>query len=408
VRVCVFVGNYISAEIGGSHTFESQVFSALSKLASESKHEFLVYDSGSSFFGSPTLTTLSRHSFAQTESREGLNLKSLLFNSSILNRSSVVSNVIGCLREWHEKVKLKALKQSNIDVVLSLSPGYLAVEIPHITVVWDLQHRRQPYFPEVNTAGEWDDREKHYAKLLRRTSVVITGTEVGKLEVRQFYQVPSERIEVLPLPTPQFALDSYEQNDKQLLDKYHLPDNYLFYPAQFWAHKNHVGLLFAIKHLNDQYNLKFPVVFSGSDQGTQSYVKQVARDLDLDDQVYFTNFVPRDDLIALYRNAFALAFMTFFGPDNLPPLEAMALGCPVVASNVPGAEEQLGDAALLFDPKSPEQAAIAIKSLWENPDLRQSLIQRGYKRANQWTTKDYVKGLFAILDDFESIRRCWS
>ncbi|MFM6269445.1 MAG: glycosyltransferase, partial [Dolichospermum sp.] len=56
-------------------------------------------------------------------------------------------------------------------------------------------------------------------------------------------------------------------------------------------------------------------------------------------------------MTSLYINAFSLAFMSFFGPDNLPPLEAMALGCPVIASKVSGSEEQLGNNALLVNPK---------------------------------------------------------
>ena len=96
-----------------------------------------------------------------------------------------------------------------------------------------------------------------------------------------------------------------------------------------------------------------------------------------------------------------------FGPDNLPPLEAMALGCPVIASNVSGAKEQLGAAALLADPKQPEEIAFAINSLVEDATLRQNIIASGLKRANQWTTKDYIKEIFSTIDDFEAIRRCW-
>jgi glycosyltransferase involved in cell wall biosynthesis len=112
-------------------------------------------------------------------------------------------------------------------------------------------------------------------------------------------------------------------------------------------------------------------------------------------------------MISLYQNAFALTYMTFFGPDNLPPLEAFALGCPVIASKVSGAEEQLGDAALLVDPKNPEQIADAIFKLYNSPDLRKILIDRGSKRAQKWTGHDYVRNIFSILDEFEAIRRCW-
>ncbi|MFM6311138.1 MAG: glycosyltransferase, partial [Dolichospermum sp.] len=118
-------------------------------------------------------------------------------------------------------------------------------------------------------------------------------------------------------------------------------------------------------------------------------------------------FVPQEDMASLYINAFALTFMSFFGPDNLPPLEAMALGCPVIASKVSGSEEQLGNNALLVNPKEPQEIAQAIKSLWYDSTLRDNLIQQGKQKASQWTAKDYVQSLFSLLDEFEAIRRCW-
>ena len=133
----------------------------------------------------------------------------------------------------------------------------------------------------------------------------------------------------------------------------------------------------------------------------------MVKEINLSKQVYFLGFVPLSDMSSLYRNAFALSFMSFFGPDNLPPLEAMALGCPVIAANVSGAKEQLGEAALLVDPKKPEEIAFAIKSLYDDSILRQNLIEHGLIRANSWTAEDYIKEIFSVLDDFEAIRRCW-
>jgi glycosyltransferase involved in cell wall biosynthesis len=85
----------------------------------------------------------------------------------------------------------------------------------------------------------------------------------------------------------------------------------------------------------------------------------------------------------------------------------MALGCPTIASNVSGAKEQLGDAALLVDPQQPSEIAAAINSLFTDDNLRQRKIELGFKRANQWNAKDYMREIFTTIDDFEAIRRCW-
>ena len=117
--------------------------------------------------------------------------------------------------------------------------------------------------------------------------------------------------------------------------------------------------------------------------------------------------MPVEDLVALYRGAFALAYVTFFGPENLPPLEAFALGCPVIASDVSGAREQLGDAALFADPRNPAEIAATITTLHGNDSLRRTLVEQGRARAERWTAKEFVRGVFAALDEFEPVRRCW-
>ncbi|MBA3921801.1 MAG: glycosyltransferase family 4 protein [Nostocaceae cyanobacterium] len=307
-----------------------------------------------------------------------------------------------------EKSIFKSIFNSGVEINWYLSPWVCpTMNLPYITVVWDLEHRLQPYFPELSTEGNWDGREKSYAVRLRRAAIILTGTEAGKLEIERFYQVATG-IKKLPLPTPSFALNAQPSDGKQVLAKYNIPEKYLFYPSQFWPHKNHVGLLLAVQMLRDKYDLVFPVVFAGSDKGNMQHVMQLVTELNLMTQVHFLGFVPQQDLISLYRHAFALTFLSFLGPDNLPPLEAFALSCPVVAANVSGAKEQLGDAALLVNPRDQEDIARAIKSLHDDKILYQTLIQRGLERASKWTGQDYVQEVLSVLDEFETIRRCWS
>lgn len=390
MKVGIFLGNY-KPEAGGGYTFENEVFQSLVELSSKTHHTFVLFG-------------------WSKEPPQELSFENIEYIS--LPRDFVrskLSQIAIRFFKIEDRTELeKFILMSGVEIMWYLTPLVcLTKELPYITIVWDLQHRIQPFFPEVSTRGQWDSRERSYSIILRRASVVIAGTKAGKNEIERFYQVSSDCIRILPHPTPRVAPDATPSDGKQVLAKYNLPDGYLFYPANFWSHKNHVGLLLAVKLLSDKYNLVFPVVFVGSDHGNLQYIKQRVAKLNLSTQVHFLGFIPREDLLSLYRNAFALTYLTFFGPENLPPLEAFALGCPVIASNVSGAQEQLGDAALLVDQKDQNQIALAIKSLHEDRLLRHTLIQRGLERAHRWTGKDYVKGVFSILDEFEPIRRCW-
>jgi glycosyltransferase involved in cell wall biosynthesis len=154
--------------------------------------------------------------------------------------------------------------------------------------------------------------------------------------------------------------------------------------------------------------IKVPVVFVGSDKGNQQHVRTTAQRMGLAPDVWFLGFVPRDELIALYRNALGLVYPSFLGPENLPPLEAFALGCPVVAADVSGARDQLGDAALLVDPRRGESIALAVRALHDDPALRADLVRRGRARARQFTGDDFVRGILSLLDEFQNISRCWN
>ncbi|MFM6183856.1 MAG: glycosyltransferase family 4 protein [Dolichospermum sp.] len=401
MKVALYISNQVP-EAGGGYTFESQLLEMILKLANESHHQFVIY-------------TWKQKVPDQILS-SGLQSVSLYHplkkrvNSKILRTLKAIYRKIPRstfeIEDWSKKHILNSLKINEIDVLLSLVPGTLTLDYPYIMPVWDLQHRLQAYFPEVSIYGEWESREKSYLNTIRRSTYIVTGTNIGKTEIEKFYQVPSERIKVIPFFTPQLVVNTKPQaND--IFKKYNISHQYLFYPAQFWPHKNHVNLLLAINILKEKDNLEFPLVLVGSDKGNIEYVQEKVKELNLSKQVYFLGFVPQEDMASLYINAFALTFMSFFGPDNLPPLEAMALGCPVIASKVSGSEEQLGNNALLVNPKEPQEIAQAIKSLWYDSTLRDTFIQQGKERASQWTAKDYVQSLFSLLDEFEAIRRCW-
>jgi|UPI00038078C4 glycosyltransferase involved in cell wall biosynthesis len=408
MKVGLFLKNY-RPEIGGGATFESEVLQSLIQYGGDCRHNFIILSwrkeieqvlSGTKIQFLPLQQSYIQNNFPQRWQRKLVITANNLCQKINLNIKFPEKNLVE-----------KLIIDSGIEIIWYLELGtynYPTVELPYITTVWDLEHRNHPYFPEVSAAGKWEKREKSYSHKIQRAAVIITGTQAGKAEIERFYQVVPKNIKVLPYPTPSFALNAENNHSKNVLSKFNISQKYLFYPAQFWPHKNHAGLLLALKLLREQYGIIFPVVFTGADKGNLEYIKQLVVELNLNNQVHFLGFVSQSDLIALYRYAFALTFVTFFGPDNLPPLEAFALGCPVIASNVAGAQEQLKDAALLVDPRDEKQIALAIKSLHDSPKLRSSLVEKGLKQARQWTGKDYIQRILAILDELESIRRCWN
>ncbi|MEA5447906.1 glycosyltransferase family 1 protein [Leptolyngbya sp. CCNP1308] len=396
---------------GGGYTFESEIVAALIDLAPAMRHQITIF-SGAQGDGAvtphPNLTILHPPSQLMTGAgpaalRWGMDLAYTSGSPKLANQADKVQAVF--VRRF--------LQQNHFDFCWVLAPAALIQcptrHIPYALTIWDLQHRLQPYFPEVSQGREWGKRDRFYRANLPRATYVVTGTERGKTEIDRFYQIAPERIQVIPFPTPRLgdAIANHASTKEEFLAQHGLPSQYFFYPAQFWPHKNHYTLLNAFKTLVDQHGADVALVLTGSDKGNAGYIKQLIQDLDLAARVHILGFVSKADLANLYKHALALVFPTHFGPDNLPPLEAFSLGCPVIASDVPGAAEQLGDAALLVDQRDVTQMAKEMKSLCENEALRHRLIQKGLTRAKSWQPQDYAKRLIALLDEFESIRYCW-
>ncbi|MEP6617713.1 MAG: glycosyltransferase family 1 protein [bacterium] len=286
-----------------------------------------------------------------------------------------------------------------------LGASITPLDIPYVATVWDLQHRVQPWFPEVSSNGQWTERERLFPEYIRRAAAVIVGTEVGADEIRVAYGEPAGGLHVLPLPTPSFVLDAALGPIPARLVE--LPARYLFYPAQFWSHKNHVTALRTLALLAADPEMPH-LVLVGADRGTLDHVMRTATALGVQDRLHALGHVDRATLVALYAHAEALLFPSMFGPDNLPPLEAMALGCPVIAARVNGAEEQLGDAAILVDALDAEGFAAAIRALRLDHAHREAMIARGRKRANAWTASQYVSAVFELIERrIEPVRALW-
>jgi len=285
--------------------------------------------------------------------------------------------------------------------------AYDALDIPYMATVWDLQHRTHPWFPEVSHGGRWDYREVTQSRFLQRASHVITGTEIGRDQLGWYYQVPAERISVLPHPAPTAA--DIERVSEPISAKVAglKNDTFLLYPAQFWSHKNHVNLLLGLKVLREKFGHTPRLALTGSDKGNADYVRRQVDQLGLANQVAMLGFVSGSDLAYLYQHAKALVYVSWSGPENLPPLEAFSYGCPVINADFPGAREQLGSGALYVDPSDPEAIARGIQAILENGSLREQLVENGRERAMRWTTADYVERVFAILNSFEPVRRAW-
>jgi glycosyltransferase involved in cell wall biosynthesis len=180
---------------------------------------------------------------------------------------------------------------------------------------------------------------------------------------------------------------------KDVRNKYHLPEEFLFYPANPWPHKNHARLLSALRIYKNVYQHRLHLVVSGKLEHENRSAEEFAIAAGVTDQVIDLGFVSASDLPGLYSAASALVFPSLFEGFGIPLLEAMACGCPVVAADVTSIPEVVGEAGILFDPFNPDDMARKIHQVVTDKSLRQELVVRGRDRAKQFSWAKVIKDL---------------
>lgn len=298
---------------------------------------------------------------------------------------------------WRCDRVARALRAAGCDLWLFPAQdhwGYLA-PVPALVTIHDLMHRYEPQFPEVSRWGRHFIREYRFRNICRFATAVLVDSEVGRQQVIDSYGLSPDRLFPLPYLPPRYIFEAAPAVD--VARHYGLPSRFLFYPAQFWAHKNHDRLLQALARVRRTHPDVFLVLAGPKRYEYEALLRRVA-ELDLGSSVMFSGYVPDADLPELYRQARALVMPTFFGPTNIPPLEAFALGCPVAISGIYGIPEQVGEAALLFDPRSVAQMAECMERLWDDDALCQRLAAEGKARAAGWGQGHFNTTLQTILD----------
>jgi len=279
----------------------------------------------------------------------------------------------------------RALIRDGIDVVhfTSTSKRHLLLyQLPFIITIFDGCHRDAPEFPEVRTFGEFERREILFRLASTKAVAVIVNASELIDDLCRRYAMERERAICIPFSPSTYVSRSAPDAaaDAAVLAKYRLDPGYLFYPAQFWPHKNHVTLLAALALLRER-GITERLVLCGSNRSGRDKIDLAIRNLGLSDQISIIGFVDSAELGALYRGASALVMPTYFGPTNLPPLEAWAVGTPVIYPEA--FKAQAGDAAILFDYDDPRSLADAIVSL-RAEGTRERLSAAGHLRLAQF------------------------
>lgn len=303
---------------------------------------------------------------------------------------------------WHAvgrtlNAGIRALHRERCDLWIfpSQEPLTYQAGVPALGTIHDLMHRYERRFPEYAARGKYYYREHHYKAMCRESRGILVNSELGKYHVYESYGMDLSRIHILPEVAPRHIVRAPHANGDETSSR--LPQKFLFYPAQFWEHKNHKTLIRAAAALRERLPT-LELVFVGQPKNAYRSTVQLVEELGLQRRVHFLGYVPDAAMPELYRLARAMIMPTLGGVTAIPPLEAFATGCPVAISDVYGMATQAGDAALVFDPESVTEIAETMYRLWTDDALCDQLREQGRRFAAVWGAPQFNERLLEIVD----------
>lgn len=273
-----------------------------------------------------------------------------------------------------------------------LTPQRLA--IPSVLTFWDMQHE---YYPDFFPARELAKRRRSYRASAQAATRIIVSSRFTRDCLEENYGIASAKIDVIHTGYGrEYRRIDDEQRLADVRTAHGLHKPFLFYPAATWPHKNHLALLSALKLMIERWKFDGELVLTGiAMEKNNEVVREISR-LGLERFVRVLGYVPRQDLPCLYSLASLLVFPSLFEGFGIPLVEAMACGCPVVCANATSLPEVAGTAGVLFDPRSAEDMAEKIWSVWCSGELRNRLGQQGQERARCFDWEETARKTLAV------------
>lgn len=371
MRIGLNAISFVPGKIGGMETYFRNLVSYLQRL-----------DNGNQY----TLFCDSRYAAEFPLESEGFQLRHLNYT-----RPSFKWFMRGVLRNTlHIDILGREMGGAGVDLMhhpfTVLTP--LGTGIPSVLTFWDMQHE---FFPEFFDRLEIQRRRRNYQASAMEAARIIVNAGFTRDCLVERYGVPAEKIEVIYSGYgPEFRPLDDRSELEQIREKYQLTRPFLYYPAATWPHKNHKGLLAAMKILLERHGFDGELILSGIAMQSHGEILTEINRLGLQERVRVLGYLPATELPLFYNLARLLVFPSFFEGFGIPLVEAMACGCPVICSDATSLPEVAGGAGVLFDPCSVEEMAGKIWELWHDDDMLCSMRARGFERVKHFTWEETV------------------
>ncbi len=306
----------------------------------------------------------------------------------------------------------KFLKKNNVDLIIFLGPSWLIKVSDGLNFIMsplDINFKLNNFFPEYLNDKTFQTKDEIIKKSCDQAFKIIVDTPRSKNELKNIYNCPQDKIVVHPF-TPALP-DIHKRMDKNKISdsfkKFNLSSKkYIFYPSQFWAHKNHKYIVESV-YLLKQKNIEIDVIFCGSDKGNLKFLKNLIKQKKLEKNFHIYNFISEEEIISLYLNSLCLVMPTYVARSTLPLYESFYFKKPVFYSkNI--LDEELEKYVETFDLKNPKTLTEKLENLIKNKNNLSNKIYEAYNYYNKnCTDENFLNNYGKIINEFKYLKSMW-
>ncbi len=272
---------------------------------------------------------------------------------------------------------------NGLSVDLFHAPHYTlpyGLRVPSVVTIHDLIHLR---FPE-----HFSFAQRTYARVVmnhacRTAKAVIVDAEFTKTDIISTFEIPHERIHVIPLGVaPAFRPAASVAEGRAEFVSMGFVEPYVLYAGGLKPHKNVATLLKAFAQF--RYRDSARLVISGENLWVNASLAQLSEDLGIKRRILSLPMNPQR-LVRLYQGATVVVMPSLYEGFGLPIVEAMACGAPVIGARAASIPEVIGEGGLLFDPLSVDELVQMMERVFDDPGLQQSQREYGLRRASRYS-----------------------
>lgn len=297
---------------------------------------------------------------------------------------------------WFEFQIPRILKKYKVDLFLS-PDGYLSqrTNVPQLAVIHDINFVHRPDDLPWLKAKYYNYFFPKFARIAKRISTV---SFYSKEDITRSFKVDYDKIDVVYDGINQIFVPISEMEKKAVRKKYTGGSEYFLFVGAMHPRKNICGLLKAFDAFKSVSGNDIKLVIAGGEMHKTGEIFDTYQNMRFKNEVVFTGRVVTDNLHDIVAAALALTFVPFFEGFGIPIIEAMSAGVPVICSNTTAIPEVGGNAVLYADPIKIDQITEAMLKLVDDGELRNSLIEKGFKQKNKFSWDETARLLWMSVE----------